>query len=275
MTHLFFVLTLLLVAVYAGLSWCAFSRARQMNSRPRNRRHEHTLLGVILLVHACAVLAPVIGETAFSFSLGLGRAVAVLAWLMLFIYWACRFFYRVEGLQVFMMPLAMLTLAFSLVFPGSHKLYGFSNPAFVLHVLASMLAYCLFSLGALFAILMLGMDRALHNKHRIPLVRQVPSLLELEQTMFHVLGIGFVLLTLSLLTGVVFSDHVFGKPAVLTHKTVFSVMAWVLFAALLWGRQRYGWRGRVASRWTLIGFALLFLAYLGSKTVLELILRRL
>ena len=103
---------------------------------------------------------------------------------------------------------------------------------------------------------------------------ELPPLLTLERFLFRFLGLGFILLTLTVLSGVFFSEEVFGKPLQFNHKTVFSIMAWLVFGGLLLGRQRYGWRGRVALRWILTGTTFLFLAYLGSKFVLEVLLHR-
>jgi ABC-type uncharacterized transport system permease subunit len=83
---------------------------------------------------------------------------------------------------------------------------------------------------------------------------------------------GFVLLTLSLGTGFLFLENLFAQH--LVHKTVLSLLAWLVFAMLLAGRMRYGWRGQVAIRWTLSGFIALMLAYFGTKMVLEWILKR-
>jgi ABC-type uncharacterized transport system permease subunit len=101
-----------------------------------------------------------------------------------------------------------------------------------------------------------------------------PPLLTLERYQFRLIGAGFVLLTLTLISGIVFSEQLFGKPVTFTHKNVFSVAGWLAFAILLFGRWRYGWRGRTALRWILGGAVLLALGYLGSKFVLEVVLRR-
>ena len=83
-----------------------------------------------------------------------------------------------------------------------------------------------------------------------------------------------MLLTLALGSGFLFSEQLFGKPVTFTHKNVFSVAGWLTFAILLFGRARYGWRGRTALRWILAGTLLLVLGYLGSKFVLEVLLNR-
>jgi ABC-type uncharacterized transport system permease subunit len=86
------------------------------------------------------------------------------------------------------------------------------------------------------------------------------------------LGTGVGFLTISLISGFIFIEDLFAQH--LVHKTVLSILAWIIFSGLLIGRSRYGWRGRTAIKWTLIGFVSLLLAYFGSKLVLELILNR-
>jgi ABC-type uncharacterized transport system permease subunit len=104
--------------------------------------------------------------------------------------------------------------------------------------------------------------------------RATPPLLTLERYMFRLLSVGFVLLTLTLASGMLFSEELFGKAVTLTHKNVFSVAGWLAFAVLLFGRWRYGWRGRTALKWILVGTLLLVLGYLGSKFVREVVLGR-
>ena len=102
----------------------------------------------------------------------------------------------------------------------------------------------------------------------------LPPLLTLERLLFRLIGAAFVFLTLTLVTGIAFSETLFGRALRFDHKTVFAVLSWVTFGALLAGRLLYGWRGRTALRWTLTGFVLLVLAYVGSRFVLEVILGR-
>ena len=96
----------------------------------------------------------------------------------------------------------------------------------------------------------------------------------MEHLLFRILWAGFTLLTLTLMSGMLFSEELFGKALQLSHKTVFALISWGIYAALLGGRLRYGWRGRTAIRWTLSGFMALLLAYIGSKFVLEIVLGR-
>ncbi len=142
----------------------------------------------------------------------------------------------------------------------------------------AVLAYGLFTMAALHALLMTVLERRLHGHAGAGSLAgpfsALPPLLSMEVLLFRLIAVGFILLTLTLLTGIVYSETIFGKAAKFDHKTVFAVASWLIFAALLAGRYLYGWRGRVALRWTLAGFLTLLLAYVGSRFVLEVILQR-
>lgn len=206
--------------------------------------------------------------------LGFGAAVSAIVWLTVFIYWLSSFFYRLEGLQTLVAPVAAVSALLPLVFPSLHPLANTEFPAFKAHLAIAMLAYSLFTIAALHAALMALLERRLHHANLSAMFANLPPLLTMETLLFRVIWTGFILLTLTLATGIVFSEELFGKMATFTHKTLFAFLSWGIFAALLGGRQLYGWRGRVAIRWTLIGFVMLVLAYIGSKFVLEVILHR-
>ncbi|MDP2852092.1 MAG: cytochrome c biogenesis protein CcsA, partial [Gallionella sp.] len=114
----------------------------------------------------------------------------------------------------------------------------------------------------------------LHHATLPRVLQSLPPLLTMETLLFRMIGIGFALLTLTLASGVVFSEEIFGKAWQFNHKVLFGFVSWGVFAVLLWGHYSYGWRGRTAVRWTVSGFVFLLLAYLGSKFVLEVLLHR-
>jgi ABC-type uncharacterized transport system permease subunit len=122
------------------------------------------------------------------------------------------------------------------------------------------------------AILLAVQDSHIRNKHPGGFIRALPPLQTMENLLFQMLTAGFILLSLSLFSGILFLEDLFAQH--LAHKTVFSIIAWLVFGTLLWGRWRFGWRGRTAIRWTLSGFFFLMLAYFGSKLVLEIVLQR-
>ena len=94
----------------------------------------------------------------------------------------------------------------------------------------------------------------------------------MENLLFQMIGLGFIILSISLLSGLFYLENILAQH--LVHKTVLSVVAWIIFGILLFGRWRFGWRGRTAIRLTISGFIMLMLAYFGSKFVIELILQR-
>ncbi|MDH5479752.1 MAG: cytochrome c biogenesis protein CcsA [Nitrosomonas sp.] len=210
-------------------------------------------------------------------SFGLGSAISTIVWLTAIIYWLSGFFHRLQGLQTLVAPVAAvaaIAVLLPLVFPSLRPLENTELPAFKAHLLIAMMAYSLLTIAALHALLMTVAEQHLHHPTKQSILNNLPPLLAMEKLLFHIIWVGFILLTLTLLSGVVFSKEVFGQPLTFTHKTLFGFISWGVFAALLAGRHLYGWRGRIAIRWTLTGFITLFLAYIGSKFVLEIILNR-
>ncbi|MEO6171070.1 MAG: cytochrome c biogenesis protein CcsA [Lysobacter sp.] len=175
---------------------------------------------------------------------------------------------RMAALGVVVFPLAALALA------GYH-LHGHAAPEALdwrlqLHAWMALLAYATLALAALLAIMLWLQERALRRRSRQGWLRALPPLVELETLLFRTIKVGFVLLSATLLTGVLFVSDLLAQH--LVHKTVLSVLSWLTFGALLLGRWRYGWRGVVAVRWTLAAMALLVLSFFGSKFVLEMVL---
>jgi ABC-type uncharacterized transport system permease subunit len=172
------------------------------------------------------------------------------------------------------LPVAALASWLPLLFANPHRFSFTEEPWAALHIAVALIAYALLIVATMQALMLMGLQKRLHRGLPEPNARELPPLLTMEQFLFRIVGAGFALLTLTLATGIFFSEQLFGKPLTLNYKTVFSVLAWVAFGALLVGRHRFGWRGRTALNWILFGSALLLLAYIGSKFVLEVILRR-
>lgn len=140
------------------------------------------------------------------------------------------------------------------------------------HIFSSVIAFGVLSIAGVYAIFIALLDHLLRKHSFNKLVQTLPALDKLESLLFHLIKIGFVILTFSLVTGLVFVNDLFGQH--LAHKTLLSIFAWLIFATLLWGRWKKGWRGQTAVRMTLAGIALLLLSYFGSKLVLEVLLDR-
>jgi ABC-type uncharacterized transport system permease subunit len=176
----------------------------------------------------------------------------------------------VATLGVIAFPLAAFLLLIDLIAPSTQPLP--IEWQIKLHVVFALIAYSVLSIAALLAILLALQERALRRRQFGGLASALPPLTLLESLVFQLIGVGFVLLTVTLISGILFVDNLFAQH--LIHKTVLSIAAWVVFGALLFGRWRYGWRGRRAVRLILIGMVLLLLAFFGSRFVLELLLKR-
>lgn len=175
----------------------------------------------------------------------------------------------VHTLLLILMPLGVLCIGLLL---GSHHPRHFTALAegLALHVILSLLAYSLLTIATAQAIVLAYQTHQLKNHQPGGLVKALPPLQSMESLLFELLWLGFALLTAALATGWFFVEDLLAQH--LAHKTVFSVMAWLIYGCLLWGRHQLGWRGYTAIRFALGGFAALMLAFFGSKFVLELVL---
>ena len=197
----------------------------------------------------------------------------LVAWVVATLYVLASLSRPIENLGVIVLPLAAATLLLEGSWPDATGTRLSSTPQ-ALHILVSILAYSLLCLAAVQSLMLLAQENQLRHKHTQGFIRALPPMQTMEQIMFQMIGLGFVLLTLTLVSGVFFSEIVFGTPFALTHHIVLAALGWLVYAVLLLGRWRVGWRGRIAVRWTLGGFALLVLGYFGTKFVLEVVLRQ-
>lgn len=141
-----------------------------------------------------------------------------------------------------------------------------------LHIGSSMLAYAVLTLAAIQSAVIAVQDHQLKHRHTRGIIQVLPPLQLMETILFELLWVGVIMLTIAIGSGAVFIDDIFAQH--LVHKTVLTIFAWALFSLLLWGHYQLGWRSQTAVRLTLAGFALLMLAFFGSKLVLELVLNK-
>jgi ABC-type uncharacterized transport system permease subunit len=216
-------------------------------------------------------------------SLRLGFAVMLSAtlWISVAAYWLENRNFSLDGLRVLVLPSAAVAVILPALFPGSLMSLDGKSPLFPWHIAIAILAYSTLTIAAFHAVLMALQESRLHtppDASRSGLlaaaVDRLPAVLTMERLLFRLIGFGFLLLTLTVLSGVVFSEQLFGTAFQWDHKTIFTMLSWGLFGSLLAGRVWRGWRGKTALRFTLTGFATLLLAYVGSRFVLEVVLHR-
>ncbi len=265
-------LTTALYAVLAYVFWRANWAPQAVHTSPWLPKARVAVL-IPLSVHAWLLVAG--SWAAGILSIGLGDIVSAIVWLTLAVYALTSLRQPLDALQALILPIAALAVMLPMWLPAQ-TMHLSATPLFLVHIALSLLAYALFTVAALHAGMMALFEKRLHQHTMNRALSNLPPLLTLERLLFNIIGIGFVMLTLALASGILFSEQVFGKPFSFTHftqhKTVFALLSWFTYAGLLIGRKRYGWRGRTAITWSLTGFVMLILAYLGSKIVLQLLL---
>jgi ABC-type uncharacterized transport system permease subunit len=230
------------------------------------------LIAIGLLAHFSILKASI----SFNpINLGFSNALSATSFFSILIIWVLNFNKKYNYLQPFLLiPSALLLIIHPLLL-SNHFLTTDLSPLFVTHIAIALLAYSLFTFSALLAIFILIFEKKLHQKKKMDLLLiGSQPLIEMENFLFNINKVGFILLTVTLGSGILFSEQVFGTPLQFKHKTVFSILAWVIYGLLLASKKLYGWRGRKSIYISLTAFLFLLLSYLGSKFVLEIILHR-
>jgi ABC-type uncharacterized transport system permease subunit len=228
-------------------------------------------LGIAALIFHSIVLFETI-MTAKGLNLGVFKAGSLVAWLMVLLLIIAGMKQPLENLTLILLPIAALCILLEISFPSNRFILQGSPLGLQLHILLSVLAYSLLTLAAFQAVMLSMQDYYLRKKKPTRIMQYLPPLQVMESLLFQIIAAGFFLLSLSLLSGFMFMQDITAQH--LIHKTALSIVAWLVFLILLSGRWYFGWRGRVAVRYTLGGFVALMLAYFGSKFVLEIILQR-
>ena len=209
--------------------------------------------------------------TAQGIDISFFSALSFTAWLMATLLVIASFSLPISCLGLLVYPFALATIILRAISDQQHILTGLLAPGLQTHILFSLIAYSLLSIAVAQALLLYVQDKYLHNKHPSGFLRSLPSLEAMETLLFRIIGLGVIALSISLLSGFIYLDDMFAQH--LAHKTILSLIAWAVFVMLLWGHYKFGWRGKIAIKWSLTGFVLLMLAYFGSKYVYEFLLK--
>lgn len=264
--------------IYFGLAIDFWYHSRKERKIEHIQKHSSRLKGKLLIVIVPLTLHGfLIYKAAFvgaEFRFGFSLALSLMLLLAVFLYWLQSFLYSLEGVQSLTLAGAALSIPLAALFPPTHVLIHTESVLFKAHFVVAMFAYALFTIAALHALLMLVIDKRLHKGNISGFLSNVPPLLTMEAILFLIIWSGFILLTLTLISGIMFSEAFIGKPFSFSHKIVFGITSWCIYGSLLAGRHFQGWRGQTALRWTLIGFMALLLAYIGQRFVLEIILNK-
>lgn len=255
--------------IYAAVA-ADFWRTAKLSNHAESLKLHSAMIALGLMLHGWLLYRDIF--TVGNVNLGFYYALSAIFWLTALIYWLSSLKHQLHSLQAFVLPPAAIFVLLPAFAIKNHYLPEADAGLFMAHIAIAILAYSLFTFAALHALLMAIAERSLHNKPTLIKLPSFPPLMVMESLLFRVITLGFILLTLTLLSGMIFSEEIFGKPLQFNHKTIFSIASWIIYGWLLYGRYRYGWRGIKAIRLTLIGFVMLLLAYLGSKFILQVLL---
>ncbi|HJN95915.1 MAG: hypothetical protein CMQ15_00110 [Gammaproteobacteria bacterium] len=255
---LFAVLFYLMGAVFQGVNF---------TSNKDTRTAVFTFGAMAVIAHAISAFGVIRTTSGYHFGIFEISTLIAVSISLLVIISALR--KPLENLFLGLFPLAILSILTSLAFSSNYPPTDMS-PGLASHVLISILAYSFITIAALQSVFLAYQNYHLKHAHVGGLISKFPPLQDMEAFLFELLWVGQGLLSLGIVAGLLFIDDIWGIDGII-HKTVFSLLAWIVFAVLLWGRHQLGWRGVTAIRGTLTGFSLLIVGYYGSKLALEYI----
>lgn len=247
----------------------SYLQLRDFRARRVSASKTLTLLGApAVVLHG--LTSYLLLSTAGGLNLGLFSVLCLISFVLATLVLIASLRQPLHNLLMFVFPLCAAGVLSGIYLRSDFEPLANLSQALIGHILLSILAYSVLLLTAFQSIVLAAQETALRDKRDIAVLRLLPPLQTMEALLFQWLIIGLVLLTLAIVSGFLFLDNMFEQRVV--HHTLLALASWLVFAGLLIGRWRFGWRGTTATRWTLLGFVLLLLGYLGSKFVVEVLL---
>jgi len=256
---------LLSIALYMSAFSVQFSSLKRRNIDNKKLVLALTFAGA--LMHTVSLYQVMITSVGVDF--GFFKVSSMIALFFTVFLTLSAFTKPVENLLLALLPVSVFALTIAQFFPETFtpKMY---STGILAHVIISILAYSIITICATHAVLILLLDRKLKTHHAGGIIWGLPPLQTMERLLWEMLVLGMIGLTLAIATGLLYIDDLFAQH--LIHKTTLTILSWTVFATLLIGHAKQGWRGRIAARWTLGGAIILLIAFMGSKFVLELVL---
>ena len=221
---------------------------------------------ILAIIGHILTILPIIHEN-YSVNLSINYALIIVGFIISLTLYIFSILGNTQYLGIIILPI--ISSIFLLDFSNNPVNVALNNFLF-LHVIISLISYSILCLSAAQSLILILQEKKLQDNKPIGLIASLPSLDAMDKLLFKILALGVIFLSASLLSGFIFLEDIFAQH--LIHKTILSILAWVIFVSLIYGREKYGWRGRNAANITLIGFFILFLSYFGTKIVLEIII---
>jgi len=223
-----------------------------------------------LIAHASLIYITTISN---GINLNFSNSLLIVSWVTVFFYYLINRKIQFNGLENLTLIPALLIILSHPFLKNDQSLEIQMSINSIIHIIIAILSYSLLTVGAIFSIFILLFQNNLTKKYQNEENFSGNfSLLSMEDILFKIYWFGFILLSITLFSGILFTNEIFGTSIVWNHKTIFSLMAWITYGAMLLGRMKYGWRGKKAVVISLIAFMFLLLSYFGTKFVLEILL---
>ena len=261
------IFSILAVVAYTGGGILLYQGLLQDNRKWKN--YAIYLVAAGLVAHAGLLAGFWLGDGTVDVSAT--HILSACSWFMVLSLVGSRFFEHPlvdSGLIAF--PLTALIVLLDFLLPQTSMPLETMSQGTRIHVLSSVSAFGFLGIAAFYALFISMLDRYLRHNKMTALIQALPALEVLETLLMRLVLVGFILLTLVLVSGFIYVDNLLAQH--LVHKTVLSIIAWAIYGILLFGRWRFGWRGRTAVRLTLAATVMLLVSYFGSKLVLEQLL---
>lgn len=207
-----------------------------------------------------------------SYNFDFSNALLLVSLATIFFYFIFNINMQHNGLEKIIIFPAIGILIFHSIFNQDSLMRDSESFFYISHIIVAILGYGLLTYSAVFAIFILLLENDLQKKKIKSFFSTSISILEMEKFLFILIIAGFLMLSITIFTGVFFSKEIFSQPFIFNHKTFFGFAAWILYAYILYRRYFVGLRGRKATKLILLAFIFLILSYFGSKFVIEYIL---
>ena len=219
---------------------------------------------------AChAIYALDVGFIANTLNISLGSMVVLISAMLVVLFLLGGLLMPIRRLGILVFPLTILSLLFAFLWGNQETPLDNRSVLFSAHIIVSLLAYCLLTIATIQALLYVYQERQIKKRANPAMLMALPPLQTMELLLFRLIGVGFIVLSLTLISGAVFSQQIFGHAFEFKHHTILAMLGWLVFAILLFKRIKHGLRGSSAVIWTISGFLLIQLGYFGTKIVSE------
>ncbi|OTG70705.1 cytochrome C assembly protein [Acinetobacter sp. ANC 4169] len=262
------VYTILALIAYTTSFWYLFIHL--MSKRDPNHWFLGLVLGLGLLLHGAVLCGDMLTSSGINYDVFV--LMSFTSGLMLFLSLLFSTFRPILALNLLGIPVAATGLILGFALSKQNQVIEQHSLGLDIHIILSLSAYAVLLMATIQAVILWFQNRELKNKTKRLWVNLLPSFQAMESLLFDLIITGFILLTLALGFGFFTIEDFFAQH--LAHKTAFSIISWFVYGSLLIGHYKFGWRGQKAIRFTLIGFMLLAIGFIGSKFVLEMILGR-